>query len=118
MYALLTQTTWFTLASSSSMIVGVATITMVRSTRIMKKPRTRANSAGHGFSTSMVVVGTDVLSWAMPVPNTRWGANTPRISRPANFVARSTANQPHDRTDVSDRLNDISDVVVWRWTCS
>ena len=30
------------------MIAGVATDTMVESTRIMKKPRHSANSAGHG----------------------------------------------------------------------
>ena len=30
------------------MIAGVATVTIVVSTRIMKKPRHSANSAGHG----------------------------------------------------------------------
>ncbi len=35
------------------MIAGVATETIVESTRIMKKPRQRANSAGHGSFSSV-----------------------------------------------------------------
>ena len=34
------------------MIAGVATVTIVVSTRIMKKPRHSANSAGHGSFSS------------------------------------------------------------------
>jgi hypothetical protein len=49
MYALDTQITEFTPAWSFSEIVGVATITIVRSTRIMKKPMTRENRAGQGL---------------------------------------------------------------------
>jgi hypothetical protein len=40
--------TEFTSASRSRMIAGVATDTMVESTRIMKNPTTRAHRAGHG----------------------------------------------------------------------
>src|SRR3978361_1277466 len=63
MYALVTQTTSFTLAWSSSMMVGVATVTMVRSTRIMKKPRQSVNSAGHGRASS----GLPPAAGALPV---------------------------------------------------
>ena len=35
------------------MIAGVATETIVESTRIMKKPRQSANSAGHGSFSSV-----------------------------------------------------------------
>ncbi|GAA3677640.1 hypothetical protein GCM10022237_41350 [Nocardioides ginsengisoli] len=38
------------------MIVGVATVTMVRSTRIMKKPITNAHRAGQGLADSAGVV--------------------------------------------------------------
>ncbi len=37
------------------MIAGVATETIVESTRIMKKPRQSANSAGHGSFSSTAV---------------------------------------------------------------
>src|SRR5215218_5008886 len=50
------------------MIAGVATETMVVSTRIMKNPRQRANSAGHGsFSSTAGTVGS---AWVMTSPNT------------------------------------------------
>src|SRR3954453_460258 len=49
-YALVTQMTEFTEASRSSMIAGVATVTIVVSTRIMKKPMQRAINAGQGFT--------------------------------------------------------------------
>src|SRR6478735_2866439 len=43
------------------MIVGVATVTIVRSTRIMKNPRTSAKSAGQGFL-SPTSTGAGVVS--------------------------------------------------------
>src|SRR4051812_29033256 len=52
------------------MIAGVATETIVVSTRIMKKPMQRANSAGHG---SFPPVGSVVLEgagWLTVLPNT------------------------------------------------
>jgi hypothetical protein len=48
-YALVTHTTSVTPACSDRMIAGVATVTMVESTRIMKKPRHSAHSAGQGW---------------------------------------------------------------------
>jgi hypothetical protein len=47
-YALVTHTTLVTSVSRSVMIAGVAIDTIVESTRIMKKPITRAHNAGHG----------------------------------------------------------------------
>ena len=45
------------------MIAGVATETIVESTRIMKKPRQSANSAGHGsFSSTAGAAGE---GWVM-----------------------------------------------------
>src|SRR4051812_38591347 len=56
------------------MIAGVATETMVESTRIMKKPRQSANSAGHGSFSAGVVVASGVPEEAGAVvtgtPNT------------------------------------------------
>ena len=53
------------------MIAGVATETIVESTRIMKKPRQRANSAGHGsFSSTAGAAGE---GWVMTQANTRPG---------------------------------------------
>jgi hypothetical protein len=49
------------------MIVGVATVTMVRSTRIMKKPSTSAKSAGHGLTSVCVEVGA---VWVTGLVNT------------------------------------------------
>lgn len=43
------------------MIAGVATLTMVVSTMIMKNPTTKAQSAGHGsLSTAVAGAGFDV----------------------------------------------------------
>ena len=53
----MTQTTSFTSAPKSAMIDGVATVTIVVSTRIMKKPRHSANNAGQGRTPS----GTSVV---------------------------------------------------------
>ncbi len=44
----MTQRTEFTSVSNASMIAGVATDTIVVSTRIMKNPITIAQRAGHG----------------------------------------------------------------------
>ena len=44
----MTQMTEFTSASRPRMIAGVATDTIVESTRIMKKPSTSAHRAGQG----------------------------------------------------------------------
>ena len=53
------------------MIAGVATETIVESTRIMKKPRQRAKSAGHGsFSSTAGAAGE---GWVMTQANTRTG---------------------------------------------
>src|SRR4051794_30454305 len=59
------------------MIAGVATETIVVSTRIMKKPMHSANSAGHGSFPpvgSVVVGGAD---WVTGPPNTRPGTIAP-----------------------------------------
>src|SRR5680860_931551 len=59
------------------MIAGVATDTMVESTRIMKKPRHSANRAGHGLTSGGVVPARGTGSpggfmvWAISQPNTR-----------------------------------------------
>ncbi|GAA4819673.1 hypothetical protein GCM10025786_28860 [Nocardioides caeni] len=53
------------------MIVGVATVTIVRSTRIMKNPMTRAHSAGHGFVTSEVLSSCGGALWVTSRVNTR-----------------------------------------------
>ena len=69
------------------MIVGVATETIVVSTRIMKNPRHRANRAGHGLTSgtpeSAGACGRAEVS-AMSVANTRgptvhpaWTTSTP-----------------------------------------
>ena len=51
------------------MIAGVATETMVVSTRIMKKPRQSANSAGHGsFSSTAVRSGRGAWVMAKSTP--------------------------------------------------
>ena len=53
------------------MIAGVATLTIVVSTRIMKNPRHRANSAGHGSFSS--TGWTDSGVWVMTAANTPTG---------------------------------------------
>jgi hypothetical protein len=53
------------------MIAGVATDTIVVSTRIMKKPRQSANRAGHGSFSSTAGAAGEV--WVMTQPNTRPG---------------------------------------------
>ena len=55
------------------MIAGVATETIVESTRIMKKPRHSANSAGQGSFSSVAGAGTAGEGWVMTQPNTRAG---------------------------------------------
>src|SRR6185436_15407253 len=50
------------------MMAGVATETIVVSTRIMKNPMHRAKSAGHGLFSSVAVVGAAV--WVMVLVNT------------------------------------------------
>src|SRR3954451_19772373 len=56
------------------MIAGVATETIVESTRIMKKPRQSANSAGHGsFSSPGGAEAVAAVGWVMTPPNTRAG---------------------------------------------
>ncbi len=47
------------------MIAGVATDTIVVSTRIMKKPSTIAHSAGHGLRSTAGV--PDVATWSFTV---------------------------------------------------
>src|SRR6478735_8789050 len=61
-YALVTQTTLLMSVCRSFMIAGLATATMELSTRIMKKPMTRAHRAGHGFRCSGGDVGGAVRS--------------------------------------------------------
>lgn len=61
------------------MIAGVATETIVESTRIMKKPRHRANSAGHGCTSgsadggggAAAVAAPDGAVWVTDALNTR-----------------------------------------------
>src|SRR5690242_21960614 len=52
------------------MIAGVATVTIVVSTRIMKKPRHSANSAGQGLTSAGTASRVGVC-WAMTSLNTR-----------------------------------------------
>src|SRR5262245_39662141 len=47
--ALTTQRIWSRLACSESSMVGIATLTIVASSRTTKKPRHRTSSASHGF---------------------------------------------------------------------
>src|SRR4051794_32397742 len=61
------------------MMAGVATVTIVVSTRIMKKPRHKAKSAGHGLTSA----GTGArvgAAWAMTAVNTRPPTLIPPIS--------------------------------------
>jgi len=53
------------------MIVGVATVTIVRSTRIMKKPRTSAKSAGQGLTSAGA--GAGAVAEVTYLVNTRPG---------------------------------------------
>jgi hypothetical protein len=53
------------------MIAGVATETIVESTRIMKNPRQSANSAGHGSDSGAAEVGAAGAAWVMTGVNTR-----------------------------------------------
>ena len=87
----MTHRTSFTAACEVSMIAGVATVTIVMSTRIMKKPRHRASRAGHGrISVGGGRVGALQCVVTVPV-NTReglpteggaWAGSQPR-NRPA-----------------------------------
>src|SRR5680860_229187 len=94
------------------MIAGVATDTMVESTRIMKKPRHSAKRAGHGLTSGGVVPaqGTGSLAgfvvWAMSQPNTRQptfhpGRGTPRsaqLQRGLRPWRRTLSLEPRPRT--------------------
>ena len=85
----MTQTTSFTSAPKSAMIDGVATVTIVVSTRIMKKPRHSANNAGQGRTPSGTsVVGRptgDVV--AMSAVNTRGPRTIPPLPRRPSLAA-------------------------------
>ncbi len=60
------------------MIAGVATETIVESTRIMKKPRQSANSAGQGsFSSASGAAGAAEFGWVTSPDNTRAGTMLP-----------------------------------------
>src|SRR3954451_15195234 len=62
------------------MIAGVATVTIVVSTRIMKNPRQSANSAGHGLTSDGI--GSRVgAGWAMTGLNTSPGTLIPPADR-------------------------------------
>src|SRR5687768_16329136 len=65
------------------MIAGVATDTIVESTRIMKKPRQRANSAGQGSLRS--TGAEEATGWVMAPLNTR-GRRLARMS-PLDLMA-------------------------------
>jgi len=58
--ALETHITWVTDASKSAMIVGVATVTIVPSTRIMKNPTRSAASASHASRSETLSVAIRV----------------------------------------------------------
>ena len=51
------------------MMAGVATETIVESTRIMKKPRQSAKRAGHGSFSALAGAG-EAAAWVMAVVNT------------------------------------------------
>ena len=53
------------------MIAGVATETIVESTRIMKKPRQSAKSAGQGLTSSGTAWAGVGAGWLMEGVNTR-----------------------------------------------
>ena len=80
---------------SATMMLGLATATMVESTRIMKKPTSMAHSAGHGLTgcpDAAVVISGDAAS-RYP-GEVRWGLPT-RFD--AEFDTRSTGGDSHAR---------------------
>src|SRR3954447_25870373 len=77
------------------MIAGVATETMVVSTRIMKKPRQRAKRAGHGRMSSplVAVVGAGAVRVTASL-NTRPGTLVPRPISPSTCPGFRATRRP------------------------
>src|SRR5699024_171597 len=92
--------TSLTSASKSRISAGVATETIVASTRIMKKPRHSAHRAGHGRTPAGRSERGSVIVGVL-VGHGRWGNGPSLILGPGGSVRRIRAGRlPTSREDV------------------